>query len=207
MADSIVPAADGTGTVVTPDGNRLDISGGSFSGDGKNLFHSFERFNIDPGQIANFLANPELRNLLGRVTGGEVSVILGTLQVSGGNPNVYLMNPAGWLVGNGAQINVPAAFTLTTATGIGFSGGQFDAFGNNNYAALVGAPQNFAFNLANPGSIINSGDIEAGEILLLGGSTINTGNLSAPGGSIVVAAVAGPSERHIQQAQGLGFGF
>jgi large exoprotein involved in heme utilization and adhesion len=43
QAQSIVPAIDGTGTIVTPDGNRLDISGGQFSKDGANLFHSFTK--------------------------------------------------------------------------------------------------------------------------------------------------------------------
>ena len=41
IAQSIVPAADGTNTLVTPNGNRLDITGGQLSGDGANLFHSF----------------------------------------------------------------------------------------------------------------------------------------------------------------------
>ncbi|MEQ9668626.1 hypothetical protein [Coleofasciculus sp. G2-EDA-02] len=35
--------------------------------DEANLFHSFQEFGLDIGQIANFLANPHLRNILGRV--------------------------------------------------------------------------------------------------------------------------------------------
>ncbi|MEO0948418.1 MAG: hypothetical protein AAFY11_09810, partial [Cyanobacteria bacterium J06641_5] len=41
---NIVPAADGTGTTVTPNGDRLDIEGGTTSSDGANLFHSFSQF-------------------------------------------------------------------------------------------------------------------------------------------------------------------
>ena len=65
QAQSITSAADGTGTIVTPDGNRLDIHGGSLSGDGANLFHSFEKFGLSQEQIANFLSNPQIQNILG----------------------------------------------------------------------------------------------------------------------------------------------
>jgi hypothetical protein len=44
-AQPIVPATDGTGTQVTPNGNGYpsvyDITGSSLSNDGANLFHSF----------------------------------------------------------------------------------------------------------------------------------------------------------------------
>ncbi len=81
QAQSITPA-DGTGTIVTPDGNRIDISGGSLSGDGSNLFHSFGKFGLSQGQIANFLSNPEIRNILAGVVGGEASLINGLIQVT-----------------------------------------------------------------------------------------------------------------------------
>ncbi len=55
IAQSIQPSQDTTGTVVTPNANRLDITGGSLSRDGANLFHSFHKFNLDPNQIANFI--------------------------------------------------------------------------------------------------------------------------------------------------------
>jgi filamentous hemagglutinin family protein len=123
LAQPITPAADGTGSVVTPNGNRFDIQGGTLSSDKTNLFHSFEKFGLDSGQIANFLSNPEIRNILGRVVGGEPSLINGLIQVTGGNSNLFLMNPSGIIFGSNAQLNVPAAFTATTATGIGFGGG------------------------------------------------------------------------------------
>ncbi|MEQ8958322.1 MAG: glycosyltransferase, partial [Coleofasciculus sp. C2-GNP5-27] len=46
-AQSITPANDGTGTIVTPSGNQINITGGSKSADGANLFHSFEDFGVD----------------------------------------------------------------------------------------------------------------------------------------------------------------
>ena len=113
-AQPITSAPDGTGTVVTQDGNRFDIHGGSLSGDGANLFQSFQQFGLSDGQIANFLSNPQIRNILGRVTGGDASLINGLIQVSGGNSNLFLINPAGIVfgpnatsIGNEAQTQSP----------------------------------------------------------------------------------------------------
>ncbi|NEO33371.1 MAG: filamentous hemagglutinin N-terminal domain-containing protein, partial [Symploca sp. SIO3C6] len=193
LAQTITPDGS-TGTTVAPDGNRIDINGGQLSGDGANLFHSFSEFGIDSGQIANFLSSPELQNILSRVTGGNLSVINGLLQVTGGNPNLFLLNPAGIVFGPNAQLNLPASFTATTATGIGFDGNWFNAFGANDYATLVGSPNTFAFNTSEPGAIINSGQlsVNSGQNLsLLGGTVVSNGQLEASEGQITVASVEG----------------
>src|SRR4028119_1738407 len=104
FAQAIAPAADSTGTLVTPQGNRFDIHGGSLSGDGTNLFHSFQQFGLNSGQIANFESNPQIVNILGRVTGGNPSIINGLIQVTGGNSNLFLMNPAGIVFGQNASL-------------------------------------------------------------------------------------------------------
>ncbi|MCT7980021.1 CHAT domain-containing protein [Laspinema olomoucense] len=202
-AQPITPAADGTNTVVTPEGDRLDISGGSLSQDGANLFHSFQQFGLSQGQIANFLSNPEIRNILGRVVGGDASYINGLIQITGGNSNLFLMNPAGILFGANAQLNVMGDFTATTATAIGLGESWFNGFGDNNYAALVGTPSAFNFSISQPGSIVNLGNLslEPGQNLtLLGGNVLNIGTLSSPGGTITLAAVPGESLVRISQA-------
>lgn len=61
FAQLIAPAIDGTGTVVRRNSDRFNISGGSVSGDGANLFHSFQQFGLNAGQIANFQSNPQIR--------------------------------------------------------------------------------------------------------------------------------------------------
>ncbi len=203
VAQPITPelGSNGTGTVVTPQGNRFDINGGTQSS--TNLFHSFEQFGLSEGQIANFLSNPEIRNILGRVVGGDPSIINGLIQVTGGNSNLFLMNPAGIVFGRGASLNVPASFTATTATGIGFAGNNwFNAFGKNNYQNLIGTPRIFAFDNAQPGSIVNGGNLAVGEeqnLTLLGGNVINTGQLTAPSGTITLAAVPGENLVRISQ--------
>ncbi len=69
----------------------------------------------------------KIKNILARVTGGDASLINGLIQVSGGNSNLFLMNPAGIVFGANASLNVPAAFTATTATGIGIDSNWFVA--------------------------------------------------------------------------------
>ncbi len=198
-AQSITPAPDGTGTVVTPDGTQLIIDGGTLSGDRANLFHSFQQFNLETGQTAHFLATPQLRNILGRVVGGDPSRINGILQVTGGSPNLYLVNPAGILFGANAQLNLPAAFTASTATGLGFNcvNGRCDWWSVDrpaDFSRLNGLPDGFAFVTSQPGAIVNAGNlaVQPGQsLLLLGGTVINTGTLSAPDGSVTIAAVPG----------------
>jgi len=112
-AQSIAPAPDGTGTLVEYQGNTYHISGGTQAA--ANLFHSFQTFGLNAGEMAHFLAHPSPQNILARVTGGDPSIIHGLIQVTGGNPNLYLMNPAGIVFGPQASLNVPADFIATTA--------------------------------------------------------------------------------------------
>jgi CHAT domain-containing protein len=202
-AQTIIPAADGTNTLVNQNGNQINITGGTLSGNGANLFHSFQRFGLNQNQIANFLSNPNIQNILGRVVGGDPSVINGLIQVTGGTSNLYLMNPAGIVFGSNASLNVPASFTATTATSIGFGNNfSFNSIGANDYANLIGNPTTFNFNINQPGSIVNGGNLQVstGENLsLIGGNVINTGTLTAPQGNITIAAVPGSSLVRISQ--------
>ncbi len=189
LAQAITPAADGTGTLVTPIDNTFNITGGTQAGN--NLFHSFEQFGLTAEQAAIFLANPDIANILGRVTGGDPSIINGLLQVSGGNPNLYLINPSGIIFGPEAQVIVPAAFTATTANGVQFGDRWLEATGSTDYSGLIGEPTGFAFG-ATPALVVNAGEMTAGDrVTLLGGIVLNTGTISVPGGSITVAAVPG----------------
>ena len=97
----VVPASDGTGTMVqtstSSSGNTtIDITGGSLSQDGNNLFQSFEQFDIPNQTTANFISSPGIQNVIGRITGGSFSQIQGTISLTGGNSNLFLINPAGF---------------------------------------------------------------------------------------------------------------
>ncbi|MGD1805522.1 filamentous hemagglutinin N-terminal domain-containing protein, partial [Dapis sp. BLCC M126] len=198
----ITPANNGTGTTVNQNGNQFNIQGGTHNG--SNLFHSFDQFNLNTNQTANFLTTPDTRNILGRVTGGNASIINGLIQVIGGNSNLFLINPAGIMFGPNASLNIPASFSVTTATSIGFNNNNFwfEAMGTNDYSKLVGNPSGYRFNQNNSGAIVNQGNLSLnpGENLtLLGGTVVNTGQLSTPGGNITIAAVEGSSTLRISQ--------
>ena len=199
----ITPAPDGTGTAVTDSGNQFNINGGQLSKDGTNLFHSFQQFGLKDGQIVNFISNPNIRNILGRVVGGDASYINGLIQVTGGNSNLFLMNPAGIVFGTNAQLNVPGSFLATTATGIGLGNNWFQAVGVNEYTMLIGTPSTLNFGTAQPGAIANFGQLRvpSGQTLaLIGGTVLSSGTLSAPSGQIAIASVPGENLVRISQA-------
>jgi filamentous hemagglutinin family protein len=195
----ITAATDGTGTIVLQNGQRFNITGGTQAG--ANLFHSFQQFGLNQGQIANFLSQPNIQNILSRVVGGDPSVINGLIQLTGGNSNLYIMNPAGIIFGANASLNVPASFNATTANGIQVGNGWF---GINTSASdlqnLVGTPNAFAFTSSpmaltqgqTSGVILNQGSLNVSQgksISLVGGIVINTGSSSTTDGTINIVAV------------------
>ncbi|WNC87257.1 CHAT domain-containing protein [Thermosynechococcus sp. QKsg1] len=186
----ITPATNGTGTTVIQNGQQIDIGGGRLSGNGQNLFHLFHNFNVGNGQVANFLSNPQIRNILAGVNGGNASYINGLIQITGGNSNLYLLNPAGIVFGPNARLNLPAVFHASTAQRVLFEGGIFDVNGQNLYQSLNGQPTGFEF--LSKGLIINEGELRVGSgqtLSLMAHQVINTGTLAAPAGNIHIAAV------------------
>ncbi|MEQ9237722.1 CHAT domain-containing protein [Coleofasciculus sp. E2-BRE-01] len=192
----------GSQTTVTPNGDEFDITGGVEAGD--NLIHSFDQFSLGSDQSAIFNVDANIQNILSRVTGGDLSQINGLIKVlaDGGNPNLFLMNPAGIVFGQGASLDVPGSFTATTATSIGLDSGWFNATGPIDASQLTGTPNNyFAFDTSEPGAIINSADLEVknGNLTLIGGTVASEGTLSAPNGQITIATVPGDSIVRLSQ--------
>ena len=97
-----------------------------------------------------------IQNILGRVTGDQVSNIFGTIQTTNfGTANLFLMNPAGWIFGPTARLNVGGSFHATTADYIRLDdGSRFNAVPSGADALLtVAAPAAFGFLTATPGPI------------------------------------------------------
>lgn len=86
---------------------------------GRNLFHSFSRFDVGQGATVQFI-NPGVANIFSRVTGSTRSEILGTLGVSGGRANLFFINPNGIFFGPDSSLNVTGSFLATTANTIQF---------------------------------------------------------------------------------------
>lgn len=190
-----------------------DITGGTRPGNGANLFHSFGDFSVGTNNIANFLNDSGLptANILGRVTGGDVSNIFGTIQTTGfGNANLFLMNPAGFLFGPTATVNVGGMMTFTTADYMRLAdGARFKAMPNAAADMLLSAAPVAAFGFlgSNPGAITVQGSqfsvadgtgisLVGGKITIqsgtLGDGTVQPASLSAPGGHINLVSVAKP---------------
>ena len=187
-------------TQVIQNGDTHNITGGRRSG--SNLFHSFEEFGVPTGNIANFLNDSGLptSNILSRVTGGSSSNILGMIQTEGfGRANLFLMNPAGIVFGQGATMNVGGAVHFTTADYLQFGDGvQFTALQSPQDALLSISPVvAFGFLGTNPSAILAKGStftIEEGEALsLVGGNVeLSGGTLSAPDGQINLVSLHSP---------------
>ena len=195
--------------ITLPSGQtQFNITGGTRPGGGVNLFHSFGDFNVPNNNIANFLNNSGLAtsNILGRVTGGNVSNIFGTIQTTGfGNANLFLMNPAGFLFGPNAMVNVGGMVTFTSADYLRLTdGARFNATPHTAPDLLLTAAPVAAFGFlgSNPGAITVQGSrlsvAEGTGISLVGGNiTVQAGTLTAPSGQINLVSVGKPSHPNV----------
>jgi filamentous hemagglutinin family protein len=212
-------------TIVTQNGNTYNITGGHRPGGGVNLFHSFGDFGVPANNIANFLNETGLptSNILGHVTGGNISNIFGTIQTTDfGNANLFLMNPAGFLFGPNATVNVGGMVAFTSAEYLRFQGTDtlFNNTSNPESLSLLSfAPvAAFGFLGSNPAAIAIQGstlqvaqgqslsfvggnqgftamDPDTGNpVSVPGGVTMTGATLSASGGQVNVASVASPGE-------------
>jgi len=187
-------------SVVTPNSDIRDlpaelIDGGALRG--TNLFHSFQEFNVGEGLRVYFASPVGVENILSRVTGIDPSDIRGTLGVDG-IANLFLLNPNGIIFGSNATLDVSGSFIASTANSLVFDNGV--EFSTNNPEAplllTINVPLGLQYGSNQPGSIVNAGNLAVGSkqnLTLVGGTVTTTGQLSAPGGQVTVAAVPGVS--------------
>jgi filamentous hemagglutinin family protein len=174
--------SSGLGTTVTQGGTIFDITNGTRRG--ANLFHSFGFFNIGTGDTANFLNDSGLAtsNIIGRVNGGQTSSIFGTIRTTGfGSAHLFLINPFGWIFGNGAALDVGGSFHVSTADVLRFADGVFSARDSSPLPVdgLTANPLAFGFLSPNPTRISITGSslqVPTGETLsVVGGEAAFAG--------------------------------
>ncbi|MEH2228174.1 MAG: filamentous hemagglutinin N-terminal domain-containing protein [Nostoc sp.] len=185
------------------------IDGGATRG--ANLFHSFQEFNVGELQRVYF-ANPTgISNILTRVTGSNISNILGTLGVDGG-ANLFLINPNGILFGNNARLDVAGSFVGSTANSFVFGNSlEFSATNPQTPSPLLTVnPSALLFNQITAAPIQNNSVAPAGidpagfnafglrvgdgkSLLLVGGNiSMDGGQLNAYGGRAELGGLAAP---------------
>jgi filamentous hemagglutinin family protein len=171
------------------------IDGGATRGSA--LFHSFSEFNVNEGQRLYFSNPTGITDILTRVTGANVSNILGTLGVDGG-ANLFLLNPNGILFGSNARLDIQGSFLATTANRFVFPNGT--EFGATNPQAppllTMSVPIGVQYG-TQAGNITNAGNLTVGKnltllagggITLQPGSKIDTSNPSGLGGSVTLVS-------------------
>ncbi|MEH2236703.1 two-partner secretion domain-containing protein [Nostoc sp.] len=176
---------------------------------GANLFHSFQEFNVGELQRVYF-ANPTgISNILTRVTGSNISNILGTLGVNG-SANLFFLNPNGILFGNNARLDVAGSFVASTANSFVFGNGlEFSATNPQTPSPLLTVnPSALLFNQIAAAPIQNNSVAPAGldpsgfdtfglrvpdgqSLLLVGGDiSMDGGRLNAFGGRVELGGLA-----------------
>ncbi|MBX2869198.1 MAG: filamentous hemagglutinin N-terminal domain-containing protein [Acidiferrobacterales bacterium] len=145
-------------------GNQLSIT------NSPGTIIDWKGFSIDRNEITRFLQQSDQSAVLNRVTGSGASNIFGELLSNG---KVFLVNPNGIIIGNGARIDTA-----------GFIGSSLD-ISNEDF-------QNGRYEFkGSGGSVINNGSITAGpggEVILIAPTVENSGDITVVDGEIILAA-------------------
>lgn len=147
-------------------GNTLTVT------NSPNAIINWQGFSISPNEITRFIQQSAASSVLNRVVGADPSQLLGALTSNG---KVFLINPAGILVGQGARIDV-ARFVASTL--------------NLTDADFLAGKLNFGPTL-NAGGIQNAGSIttpEGGTVYLVAPQVENAGLITTPKGETILAA-------------------
>jgi filamentous hemagglutinin family protein len=184
---------------VTPGCTVCTIDGGTIRG--TNLFHSFSEFGVPTGGEAYFNNEPQIQNILTRVTGNSVSNIDGLISANG-TANLFLINPNGISFGANATLNLGGSFIASTASSLVFADRTvFSAKPDTSTPPLltISVPLGLQYG-SNPGSIQVQGatlEVGVGQTLALVGGNVQLNGaalytpVQPPGGRVELGGLAG----------------
>lgn len=124
-------------------------------------------FNIEAGYTVEFLMPGLDAKVLNRISSGVPTEIMGSLLANG---QVYIVNPAGVIFGQGSVVNVGALYA---------------AAGNLSNTDFIAGINRFT---DARGIVENRGHLRADLVALVGARVANHGTISAPNGTVVMAA-------------------
>ncbi|MFK7758423.1 MAG: filamentous hemagglutinin N-terminal domain-containing protein [Phycisphaerales bacterium] len=124
-------------------------------------------FNIGFGETVQFIMPDSTSRVLNRIDGAAPSIIDGTLTSNG---QVFLVNPSGVVFGENAVVN---------------AGSLYAAAGNISNTNFINETYRFT---DMQGTVVNRGHLQGDVIALLGGQVANFGTISAPQGTVIMAA-------------------
>ena len=166
LANPVGPQVVAGNAAFATQGNTLSIT------NSPGAIINWQAFSIDKNEITRFNQASSASSVLNRVVGSNPSQLLGQLQSNG---RVFLINPAGILVGAGAVVDT-AGFVAST---LNLSNADFLA-GKLNFTATPGA-----------GKVENYGSINTpsgGSVYLVGEQVENHGIINASNGEVLLAA-------------------
>jgi filamentous hemagglutinin family protein len=167
---------------------------------GRNLFHSFDRFNVHVGESATFTGPSTVENIVSRVTGSEASNINGNIGSTIPGVNLFLLNPNGVMFGPSARLSIGGSLHVSTADELRFADGRVMSThlgGESSFS--VASPVAFGFVREQPAPItVDRSDlrVQTGQTLSIVGGDITAtgGSLQAPGGTLALVSLAASGE-------------
>jgi filamentous hemagglutinin family protein len=124
-------------------------------------------FNIEAGYTVEFLMPGLTSRVLNRINSGVPTEIMGNLLANG---QVFIVNPSGVIFGQGSVVNVGALYA---------------AAGNISNTDFLAGVNRFT---DARGIVENRGHLRGDLIALVGGRVANHGTISAPNGTVIMAA-------------------
>jgi filamentous hemagglutinin family protein len=160
-------AQSGTSTTITQTSNRAVID--------------WRSFNTAPTESVTFVQPGAQAAVLNRVTGSQASTLAGSLTANG---QVYLVNPNGVFISNGATINAGSLFVTTAnIANAEFMADPAAAAGRYRFDQLTAR--------AGSSAIVNAGTItvaDGGLVAFVAPGVKNTGTITARLGTIELAS-------------------
>ncbi|MDY6994259.1 MAG: filamentous hemagglutinin N-terminal domain-containing protein, partial [Pseudomonadota bacterium] len=173
---------------------------------GTNLFHSFETFNLQEQETAVFSGPEQIQNIISRVTGGNQSIINGTIHTKIPQANLYFLNPAGIITGEQATLNVDGSVHLSTADVLHLGKkGQFAATHPQTSLLTTASPTAFGFLSDAPAAVTLKGsqlsvptkedNTQANTLSIIGGDIdLQQSQLHAAEGRLNLISVISPGD-------------